>query len=71
MAKMKEKVQLLCDDILSIVQEKPLWRTYTVEAENYDPSSLKGNRTFVSIGVNPHNFCIFGESTELLTIPLP
>lgn len=67
---MKEKVQLLCDDILSLVQEKPLWSTYAVEAENYDPASLKGNRPYVTIGVNPHNFCVFGDE-ELLSIPLP
>jgi hypothetical protein len=71
-ASMKEKVQILCDDMLNIAQEKPLWSTYIVEAENYDPSTLKGNRPFIILGVNPRSFSVYSEgyTTELLSIPL-
>jgi hypothetical protein len=69
---MKEKVQILCDEMLNVTQEKPLWSTYIVEAENYDPTTLKGNRPFITLGVSPCNFSVYGEgsTTALLSIPL-
>jgi hypothetical protein len=31
-----EKVQKICDEIMKIVKNKPLWRTFLYQAQNYD-----------------------------------
>lgn len=32
----QEKVSKICDEIMKIVKNKPIWRSFTCPAENYD-----------------------------------
>jgi hypothetical protein len=50
-----EKVQKICDEIMKIVKNKPLWRTFLYQAQNYD------TKEYVCIGVNLDNFVVYNK----------